>query len=162
MLRAPPNSATAYINKKVLLCECKRHTTHRVASASSAALSSDGRGYPHPVLTAGGLLGLDGGAPFQSGWGVPPSNPDGVLPSNLGGVPPSSLDRGGGTPIQFQLGGTQGIPSAGWGLWPEVGPETNLQTKPKEQIRPLLSDIKERNITFSKMVRTFCNQVDIL
>ena len=52
-------------NKKVLLCECKRHTARHVASAHSVALSSDGRG------------------------GVPPSSPDrGYPPSSSNGSTP--------------------------------------------------------------------------
>ena len=33
------------INKKVLLCECKRHTAHRVASVRSGVVLAEG-GYP--------------------------------------------------------------------------------------------------------------------
>ena len=57
---------TPFANKKVLLRECKRHTTHHVASAHYA---SGGGEYP-----------------IQSWWGVP-------LLSWLGGIP-SSHDRG--------------------------------------------------------------------
>ena len=51
------------VNKKVLLCERKRHTARRVASDRCAVLSTDG------------------GTPIQSPQGVPPSSPDGVYPN---------------------------------------------------------------------------------
>ena len=53
-------------NKKVLLCERKRHTAHHVAHACYTALSPGGTN--HPVLT-GGVT------PSSPNEGISPSNP---------------------------------------------------------------------------------------
>ena len=54
------------LNKKVLLHEHKRHTTHRIAFAHYAALSNGGE-VPHPVL----VVGVPGVPPSRPGQGVP-------------------------------------------------------------------------------------------
>ena len=62
-------------DKKVLLCECKRHTTCHVASACYAVGGypiQSWWGVPHPIMVGGGY-------PIQSWWGVlkvPPTHPD--------------------------------------------------------------------------------------
>ena len=85
--------ANKNLNKKVLLCERKRHTTRRVAS-------SLGWGVPHPALDGAGApsspgMGgvphkvLDVGTPSRIGWRVPPVLIlDGATPYHQDGVPP--------------------------------------------------------------------------
>ena len=86
--------------KKVLLCECKRHTTHRIASTSCVALSRGGTwsqvwGVPHPDLVRGGgysgfpsYLDLGRGTPTWTWDGVPP------LHRPWMGYPPPGHGRG--------------------------------------------------------------------
>ena len=110
-------------NKKILLCERKRHTTRRVASACSAALSPDGRE-------------RGGGTPIQSQWGGRSVYPQ---PVPMGDMYPDPVimcrrypcQQDDGTPDQ-QNGGTITIrkdgstpsgriqypPLAGWGTIP--------------------------------------------
>ena len=71
------------VNKKVPLRECKKHTTHHVASRRCAGLVGVGgfpcRGYPFP-----------GGVPPLPGKGGPPIQTwEGGTPHQLDGVPPS-------------------------------------------------------------------------
>ena len=107
----------AFKNKKVLLREYKRLSTHRVASAHSAALS------PNVCVGGGELMGgvsppsspdEGGGTPIQSqqggtsiqSWprGYPIQFWWGRYPHPVStGVTPSSLNRG-GSPIQSQWG----------------------------------------------------------
>ena len=72
-------------NKKVLLREHKRHTTHRIASACYADLSPDGGGGGgiHPALGKWGypIQSWAGGYPIQSWPGGTPSSP------GQGGIP---------------------------------------------------------------------------
>ena len=107
--------ASTYSDKKVLLRECKRHTTRRVASARCTALSYGGRGggvLPHPVLP--------GRYPIQSwpGWGTQSSPGWGGTPSGHGqGVPHPVMDGvtpsspgGGGVPHPVLMG----VPGIGY------------------------------------------------
>ena len=139
------------LHKKVLLRECKRHTTHHIASARSAALSPDG-GYPHPVSM---------GVPYPVPMGVPPSGPDrGVphpvpmgrgVPTVLTWVPP--CQKGWGIPLSGRMrippfrkdgvpvrkdGGNTPPHWEGWGYPP---PNMDRQTFPRI------------NITFPREVR---------
>ena len=93
-------------NKKVLLCERKRHTARRVASTCCAGLVGGGRrGTPWRGVPPAG------GTPW---WGVPPargSTPAGGVP--LLGYPPVSW-------MGYPPPGKGYPPSAGWGtphLW---------------------------------------------
>ena len=68
------NGVGIYKNKKVLLCERKRHTAGRIAALS---LDLPTGGNPHPVLTGEyPHLVPRGSTPSQSQWGVPPFSPD--------------------------------------------------------------------------------------
>ena len=97
--------------KKVLLRECKKHTTRRVASTRSVALSPGGwgrRGGGGCSLSSPGwgrghtIQSWPRGYTIQSCWGVPhlvlsggysPSHPwQGVCHPDLAGVPLSGLD----------------------------------------------------------------------
>ena len=99
------NYSHTKVNKKVLLRERKRHTTHNVGSARYAALSPDlgggggppssaNGGYPHPVLM-GRIYHhqvLTGVPPSRFDWGTPSSSNrvfPGVPPSGRMAVPPS-------------------------------------------------------------------------
>ena len=73
-------------NKKALLHECKRYTTHRIAGAHYAALSNGGR---YPSSHDGG-----GGYPIQSWWGVPHPDLARGTPSSHGGTPSRPGRRG--------------------------------------------------------------------
>ena len=114
------------MNKKVLLCEHKRHTTRRVASARSVALSPDGLGVPHPVLD-GGLPHpvFDGGYPIQS-WRLAHPVLDGYPPPGSGmeyppptwtwdEIPPPNLVLGWGS-TTWTWNGVPAPLSAGWGI----------------------------------------------
>ena len=102
-------------NKKVLLCERKRHTARRVASARYAAPSPNGGrgGVPHPVPDGGRGEGYPiqsqmGGTPFPSAGGCPHLDlgrgtehptPHPAPCLDLGrGYPPAPLDLGRDTP----------------------------------------------------------------
>ena len=105
-----------YRNKKVLLHERKRHTTHCVASAHYAALSNGGGGYPIQSWL------WQGGTPSSPGWGYPIPGPGGgypIIQSWLGDTPSSPGQ--GGTPSQVQGGiphQLAGVPPWTWDLVP--------------------------------------------
>ena len=89
------------LNKKVLLCEHKRHTTHCVASIPSVVLTGgypipgpgpDG-GYPHPALDGGTPPG-EGTLPSKAVWGTPIQDWMGVPPLQGWGYPLSKAGRG--------------------------------------------------------------------
>ena len=131
-----------WYKKKVLLCECKRHTACCVARACFADggyliqswmgggggtpsslgdrrvphpdLGWPGQGVPHPVLDRGGtpILILDGGTLPVLTWGVPHPVLDGGTPHQQDGVPPP--DMGWGTPC----------PDLGWGTSLSAGWDT--------------------------------------
>ena len=119
-------------NKKVLLCEPKRHTSHHVASAHCAALSNGGGAVPYPVLAGrvphpssrwGGCNtsnpGQGRGYPIQSWPGEYPIQPlvFGVPhPVLAGGVPHPALVFG--VPHPVLAGGYPKVPphlDLGWG-----------------------------------------------
>ena len=83
-MKGTPNNRKFTPNKKVLLCECKRHTAHSIASDCFADQSPDG-GVPHPILD----LGVPQGTPHPDlGLGTP-CQQDGVPPIwNWDGAPP--------------------------------------------------------------------------
>ena len=109
------------VNKKVLLCERKRHTTRRVVSTPSVVLPGyppPSRVPPHPDL-AGGCT-----------W---PGYPPGRVPPS----PPSWPGRGGGTWPGYPP--SQGTPPAGYppiltwlggGTWPGYPPRLDLAGYP--------------------------------
>ena len=121
-------------NKKVLLCERKRHTDRGVSSTPSVVPVPRGGGGTHPALdggyphpwTDGGTpphprldvvppsLSLDGGTPpSKAGWGNTPSKAGwGYPPSKTGWGYPTSPSSDGGI-ILFK---------AGWG-YPLAGPD---------------------------------------
>ena len=99
-------------NKKVLLCERKRHTARRVESAHYVALCNGGT--PSQVL-GGGTPSQVGGYPISGQGGYPISGRGGTPISGLGGVPrvpppPLRPDLGWGTPTPR--------PDLGWGTPP--------------------------------------------
>ena len=104
-------------NKKVLLCERKRHIACCIASARSTALSPD-EGVPYPVLMQGGypIKSQWGSTPIQSQQGVPPSSPNGRYPiqSDWGGGNPSPVSWMGVPPVSYwgySPDGQMGVPS---------------------------------------------------
>ena len=92
-------------NKKVLLHERKRHTTHCIASTHCAALSN-------PDLVQGGLPSpRSGRVPSPKSGGYPIPGPGGYPIPGPGGRTPIPCPRG--TPSKVQGGGT---PSQVWGV----------------------------------------------
>ena len=83
-------------NKKVLLCECKRHTAHRVSSAPRCA---GGGGTRSQVWGGVTQSQVRGGSQSQV-WGGTPSQVQGGTPSQVLGGTPSRPGHGGGTPVQ--------------------------------------------------------------
>ena len=128
-------------NKKVLLCEHKRHTARRVASARYAALSHGWRGVP---LVPPTIQTWSGGYPPPSrpGMGYPTQTWDGVPPPSRPGVrypPPPSRPRTGYPPSRPGWGypgySPPHHPDLGWGTWPrpEMGyppPRPGMGTPP--------------------------------
>ena len=159
-------------NKKVLLCENKRHTPRRVASARFADQSPDEGEVPHPVLDRGEvpikswtgrypIQSWMGGTPFSLGWGGTPSSPGpGGTPSNLGwggavlvgGCPQPGpgmgylLSVGWGTP-HLDLG--WGTPLVGWMGYPLSPLMVNRQTFPSINITSLV--LRARAVKIAKM-----------
>ena len=104
-------------NKKVLLRERKRHSTHCVAVASAC-------------YSRGGVPRI----PPQTWDGVPPWTWDGVTPSTWtwDGVPPY-LDLGWGTPLPGPEMGYPPYLDLGWGT-PLPGPGMGYQPRPRTEM----------------------------
>ena len=104
----PPWTKSIFVNKKVLLCERKRHTACRVASARYADPSGGGTpsqvwggtlsqvqgGYPIPGL---------GGLPHPRSWGYPIPGLGGYPIPDPWGTPPPSSRPGWGNPPTLDL-----------------------------------------------------------
>ena len=108
----PHTMYTGGNNKKVLLCECKRHTAHCIASTCCAALSN-------PDLVMGGYPVPGPGEPCPRSKGGTPSQVWGGTPS-----PPSSRPGQGGihgTPSTWTWDGVPPYLDLGWGT-PLPGP----------------------------------------
>ena len=95
-------------NKKVLLCERKRHTDRGVSSTTRGGVPPPS-GYPPPARSNGG--GTRGGAGLTGG------TQGGVPPVRVPPLPQPGLTRGGGTPLR------QGTSQPGpMGRYPRWGP----------------------------------------
>ena len=142
-------------NKKVLLCEHKRHTAHHIASTRYAALSNGGGGYPIQSWWGGTPSSHGGGYPIQS-WGggtlsshgrgyprYPPGQTwDGVPPIQTWHGVPSHPDLGWGTPCPDLAWGTPPSrpvmgypPRPGMGYPPRCELTNKLKTVPSLILR---------------------------
>ena len=102
------------INKKVLLRDCKKHTTCQVANTRSAVLSWEAGGYTSPSW---GVLQSCPGWGVHLTWGIPPKLGLGYPLARTGAPPPP--------------------PSQDWGTSPAgkgLGPETCEWTESCEKI----------------------------